>query len=61
MRTLVAGAMILALVAHTPAPAAVQAAPAPAPAFALALFSGRTLRLTDLRGTGVILLFWANW
>lgn len=39
----------------------VHAAPMPAPAFALELFNGQTLRLADLKGTAVILLFWANW
>jgi hypothetical protein len=33
----------------------------PAPAFTLELFNGQTLRLDDLKGTAVILLFWANW
>lgn len=39
-----------------------QAAPAaPAPDFTLELFNGQRLRLADLKGTGVILLFWAPW
>jgi hypothetical protein len=38
-----------------------QAAPQPAPSFALPLFDGKTLRLDDLRGSPVILLFWAPW
>jgi len=43
------------------APAAALAAPGPAPAFTLELFSGQTLRLADLKGTSVILLFWTQW
>lgn len=38
-----------------------QSAPSPAPAFSLDLFSGKTLSLADLKGTAVILLFWAQW
>jgi cytochrome oxidase Cu insertion factor (SCO1/SenC/PrrC family) len=38
-----------------------QAAPGPAPAFSLELFNGKTLRLADLRGRPVILLFWTQW
>lgn len=33
----------------------------PAPAFTLELFTGQTLRLADLAGRPVILLFWAEW
>ncbi len=43
------------------APVAAWAAPGPAPAFTLELFNGKTLSLADLKGTGVILLFWAQW
>ena len=42
-------------------PIAAQAARGPAPAFTLELFNGKTLSLADLKGTGVILLFWAQW
>ncbi len=42
-------------------PIVAQAAPGPAPAFTLELFNGKTLSLADLKGTGVILLFWAQW
>lgn len=41
--------------------ALVVAAPGPAPAFTLELFSGQTLRLADLKGTSVMLLFWTQW
>jgi peroxiredoxin len=33
----------------------------PAPGFVLPLFGGRTLNLTDLRGQGVLVNFWASW
>lgn len=33
----------------------------PAPAFTLTLLDGKTLRLADLRGSPVVLLFWAPW
>jgi len=36
-------------------------APRPAPPFTLELFSGKSLALADLRGKGVVLLFWAPW
>jgi hypothetical protein len=52
--------LLLPAMATAIAPPA-QAAPGPAPAFALELFNGQTLRLADLKGTAVILLFWANW
>ncbi len=39
-----------------------QAAPSgPAPAFTLDLFNGKTLHLADLKGSAVVLLFWAQW
>jgi len=50
-------AVTLALVAL---PAA-SAAPRLAPAFTLPLLSGKMLSLSDLKGTPVILLFWAPW
>ena len=40
---------------------AAQAAQRPAPAFTLELFNGQAVRLADLKGTAVILLFWAQW
>jgi hypothetical protein len=52
-------AVVCAAVATALAPAV--AAPGAAPDFALELFSGRTFRLADARGTAVILLFWAPW
>jgi cytochrome oxidase Cu insertion factor (SCO1/SenC/PrrC family) len=54
-----ATAVVLLAIALTVLPA--QAAPSPAPAFSLKLFNGQTLQLADLKGKGVVLLFWAQW
>jgi hypothetical protein len=55
-------AVVCAAVAMALPPAvAAVAPPGAAPDFALELFSGRTFRLADARGTAVILLFWAPW
>ncbi len=54
-------AVVLLAAMFTVAPIVAQAAPGPAPAFTLELFNGKTLSLADLKGTGVILLFWAQW
>ena len=54
-------AMILLVAALMIIPAVAQAAPGPAPVFTLELFGGRNLSLADLKGTAVVLLFWANW
>ncbi len=56
---LATGMLLAALVVA--APVAALAATGSAPAFTLELFSGQTLRLADLKGTGVILLFWTQW
>lgn len=61
MRTTVLCALILVLLAVTLIVVPAQAAPGPAPAFALELFNGQTLRLADLKGTAVIILFWTQW
>lgn len=42
-------------------PAVAGGAPGPAPAFSLELFGGQTLKLADLKGTAVVLLFWTQW
>lgn len=34
---------------------------AQAPAFTLALLDGTTLRLADMKGSPIVLLFWAPW
>lgn len=54
-------ASILLMVTLVVASGVAQGAPSPAPAFSLDLFSGKTLSLADLKGTAVILLFWAQW
>ena len=59
IRVLRAMALLLLAVALIPVPAV--AAQTAAPAFTLELFNGRQLRLADLKGTAVILLFWAQW
>jgi hypothetical protein len=61
MRGIVVVAALLVAAVLIVAPAVAPAAPAAAPAFALELFNGQTLRLADLKGTAVVLLFWANW
>ncbi|MGQ0550410.1 MAG: hypothetical protein ACT4PY_12170 [Armatimonadota bacterium] len=52
-------ALVLLAVALIAVPA--PAAPTAAPAFKLELFGGRTLKLADLKGTAVVLLFWTQW
>lgn len=52
-------AILLLAVALIAVPAA--AAPTTAPAFTLELFNGQTLKLADLKGTAVVLLFWTQW
>ncbi|GEM_PF-331053 len=53
-------AMAIAAAATVSVPP-VQAARRPAPPFTLTLLDGKTLRLADLKGSSVILLFWAPW
>ena len=43
------------------APVALGAPGGLAPPFTLDLFTGKTLTLADLKGTAVVLLFWAQW
>lgn len=63
----VAAGVLLTLPALAAAPdfAAIQVqpfdAPKTAPAFALPDLSGRSVRLEDLRGKVVMLVFWATW
>jgi cytochrome oxidase Cu insertion factor (SCO1/SenC/PrrC family) len=61
MRTIALCALILLLLAVILIVVPAQAAPRPAPAFALELFNGQTLRLVDLKGTAIIILFWTQW
>lgn len=56
---LAAGILLMATLVMTSGVA--KGAPSPAPAFSLDLFNGKTLSLADLKGTAVILLFWAQW
>ncbi len=52
-------AILLLAVALIAVPAV--AGPTAAPAFTLELFNGQTLKLADLKGTAVVLLFWTQW
>jgi cytochrome oxidase Cu insertion factor (SCO1/SenC/PrrC family) len=55
-------AIIVLITAVIVVPAIVQGAPASqAPAFTLDLFNGQSLKLADLKGKAVVLLFWAEW
>ena len=38
-----------------------QASGVPAPGFTLTLLDGKTVSLADLKGSPVVLLFWAPW
>jgi len=49
---------VVALAALLPAEGTAAAL---APAFVLELLDGKTLRLSDYRGSPAILLFWAPW
>jgi hypothetical protein len=53
------GAVACAVVLAALAPAV--SAPRAAPDFELGLFSGKTFRLAEARGSAVVLLFWAPW
>ena len=54
-------ALMLLVVAVATIALPAQAAQRPAPAFTLELFNGQVVRLADLKGTAVVLLFWAQW
>jgi len=59
IRTLAVIVMIAAIMV---VPTVAQSAPAAqAPAFTLELFSGQSLKLADLKGKAVVVLFWADW
>jgi len=49
------------LAAMTLTPATAGTAGRAAPPFRLELFSGKTVALSDLKGTAVVLLFWTPW
>jgi hypothetical protein len=54
--------IVILLASVVVAPAVAQGAPAvQAPAFTLELFNGASLKLADLRGKAVVVLFWAEW
>lgn len=53
--------LVVALAVGLPAQAAPKAAPKAAPPFSFELFNGQTLTLVTLKGSAVILLFWAPW
>ena len=71
MRRMAALLLLMSLIAAAPRPAAtpdftgmeVQPfdPPKPAPAFALPALDGTTVRLEDLRGKVLMLVFWATW
>jgi cytochrome oxidase Cu insertion factor (SCO1/SenC/PrrC family) len=70
MRTALAAALTIVMLATAAAGAApdyasvqvqAYADPKPAPPFALPDLQGRTHRLEDLRGKVVMLFFWATW
>lgn len=61
MRISVLRAIALMLLAVTLIAVPAVAAPTAAPAFTLELFNGQTLKLADLKGTAVVLLFWTQW
>lgn len=56
-----AAAVALAIALATGTVVAAAGGPRPAPDATLRLLSGRDLRLSTLRGTAVVLLFWAPW
>lgn len=59
-RTLGAALAALVVLALTGAVSG-QARRAPAPAFTLQLLGGGTLSLSQLKGSPIVLLFWAPW
>ncbi|MGH2376624.1 MAG: peroxiredoxin family protein [bacterium] len=61
MRTPVLRAMAILLLAVVLIAVPAVGAQTPAPAFTLELFNGQTLKLADLKGTAVVLLFWTQW
>jgi cytochrome oxidase Cu insertion factor (SCO1/SenC/PrrC family) len=60
MTSILRGAALLTLTLAVVALPA-QGAPKAAPDFTLQLFNGKTLSLNELKGSAVILLFWAPW
>lgn len=55
-------AVVMLVAAIMVVPTVAQSAPAAqAPAFTLELFSGQSLKLADLKGKAVVVLFWADW
>ena len=60
-RLMAAGAIVLATIFVGGDLPSVQAAPRVAPPFTLESFSGEPLSLAALKGSAVILLFWAPW
>lgn len=53
--------VLMVVAAVVVVPTVAQSAAAPAPAFTLELFNGQSLKLVDLKGKAVVVLFWADW
>jgi hypothetical protein len=55
------GVLLVLLAVSLAGPSSGQVHRTVAPAFTLTLLDGKTLRLADMRGSPVVLLFWAPW
>lgn len=61
LRAVTCVALTALLAASVSTSAATGAQGGAAPPFSLGLFSGKVLKLSDLKGTAVVLLFWTPW
>lgn len=55
------GVLLVLLAVSLVGPLSGQVRRTEAPAFTLALLDGGTLKLADMKGSPIILLFWAPW